>query len=244
MPQRHGRKCADVTSRQSVEYSTNRTYTAVSFLFIVTHTNTTASRATVIFKKGKNVLIHRDGTKFHIHVHYRLYYLHTVNNNDGDDEFDDQCRGCFDMQTWHEIMGHCDYDDIQRLQSVVDGMKIKGPTNKPPHCEMCSLVKFSQTRNRDPDVRAKTPLALVHTDLAGPIHSESRDGHRYALSFTDDYSSTVFVYFLKNKSDTVLATEKLLADTAPWGKVKCFRSDNGTEYTGKGYQALLIKHRI
>lgn len=80
--------------------------------------------------------------------------------------------------------------------------------------------------------------------MAGPIHPESRDGHRYVLSFTDDFSSEVFVYFLKNKSDTVLATEKLLADTAPYGKVKCFGSDNGTEYTGKYYQALLIKHGI
>lgn len=96
----------------------------------------------------------------------------------------------------------------------------------------------------DPDVRAKTPLELVHTDLAGLIHPESRDGHRYVLPFTDDFSSAVFVYFLKNKSDTVLATEKFLGDTAPYGKVKCFRSDNGTEYTGKCYQALLIKHRI
>lgn len=59
-----------------------------------------ASGATVIFKKGKDVLIHRDGTKFHVHVHDRLYYLQTVNNDD--DECDDQCRGCFDMQTWHE----------------------------------------------------------------------------------------------------------------------------------------------
>ncbi len=80
--------------------------------------------------------------------------------------------------------------------------------------------------------------------MAGPIHPESRDGHKYALSFTDDFSSTVFVYFLRNKSDTLHATERFLADIAPYGKVKCFRSDNGTEFTGKGYQALLIKHGI
>ena len=201
----------------------------------------TANGATVIFKKGKDNLIHRDGTKFRIHVHDRLYYLHTVNDNDG---HDDQCMGCFDMQTWHEVLGHCNYDDIQKLQSVVNGMKIKGPTNKPPHCEVCTLGKLYQSRNRNPDARAKMPLELVHTDLAGPIHPESRDGHRYALSFTDDFSSTVFVYFLKNKSDTVHATEKFLADIAPYGKVKCFRSDNGTEFTGKSYQTLIIKQGI
>lgn len=51
---------------------------------------------------------------------------------------------------------------------------------------------------------------MVHTDLARPIDPVSRDGHRYALSFTDDYSSAVFVYFLKNKSDTVTSTENSL----------------------------------
>lgn len=106
----------------------------------------TTSGATVIFKSEKDVLIHRDGTKFHMHVHDRLYYLYTVNNDD--DESDDQCKGCFDMQALHEILGHCNYDDIQRLQSVVNGMKMKGPTNKPPHCEVCTQGKLFQTRNR------------------------------------------------------------------------------------------------
>ena len=36
----------------------------------------TANGATVVFKKGKDVLIHRDGTKFHIHVHDRLLFAH------------------------------------------------------------------------------------------------------------------------------------------------------------------------
>ena len=128
----------------------------------------------------------------------RDYYLHTVNDDD-DDCDDDQCKGCHDIQTWHEILGHCNYKDIQKLQNVVDGMKIKGSINKPQHCEVCTKGKFFQTRNKDPDVRAKIPLELVHTDLAGPIHPESKEGYRYAVSFTDDFSSTVFVYFLKEQ---------------------------------------------
>lgn len=84
-------------------------------------------------------------------------------------------------------------------------------------------------------------------DLAGPIDPVSKDGHKYALSFTDDYSSAVFVYFLKNKSDTVQATEKLIADVAPYGKIKCMRSDNGTEYTCREalmHQALMCRKGI
>ncbi|XP_066542004.1 uncharacterized protein [Hoplias malabaricus] len=199
----------------------------------------TSSGATVIFKQGKNTLQHRDGTKFSIYEYNRLYYLQTV------DKCDDQCNGCYDMQTWHEILGHCNYDDIQKLQGVVNGMTIKGKTGKSAlNCQVCTQGKFVQTRNREPDVRAKAALELVHTDLAGPVDPESKDGYRFALSFTDDYSSAVFVYFLKSKSDTTQATQRFLADTAPYGQIKCIRSDNGTEFMGKDYQALLNKNGI
>lgn len=60
-------------------------------------------------------------------------------------------------------------------------------------------------------------------------------------AFTDDYSSTVFVFFLNTKNDTVKATERLLADVAPCVNVRCVRTDNGTEFTGKEFQALLNK---
>ena len=93
-------------------------------------------------------------------------------------------------------------------------MKIKGKVDKCTlHCEVCTKGKFIQARNRKPDARAKAALELVHTDLAGPIDPESRDGYRFALSFTVDYSSAVFVYFVKHKSDTVQAAEKFLADS-------------------------------
>ena len=85
---------------------------------------------------------------------------------------------------------------------------------------------------------------MVHTDLAGPVANESIDGSKYVQSFTDDYSNAVFVYFLKTKGDTVPATEKFLADTAPYGKVKCIRSDNGTEFMCRDFQTLFRKNGI
>lgn len=208
----------------------------------------TPNGATVIFKQGRDILKHKDGTIFHIHDCNRLYYLHTV----GDECDDDKRKGSYDMQTWHEILGHCNYDDVQKLQNVVDGMTIRGKPDRPAqHCEVCTQGKFTQTRNREPDVRAKaapqlvhTIQSMVHTDIAGPIDPQSKDGYRYELSFTDDYSSALFVYYLKNKSDTVQATEKFLADTAPYGKIKCVRSDNGAEFMGKNYQELLSKNGI
>ncbi len=169
----------------------------------------------------------------------KLYYLYT------EVEDSDKCNACHNVQTWHEMLGHCNYKDVLRLQNVVDGMQIKGRTVKPDQeCEVCIQGKSVQTRSRDPDKRAEAPSQMVHTDLAGPVATESIDGYKYVQSFTDDYSSAVFVYFFKTKSDTVQETEKFLADTAPYGKVKCIRSDNGSEFMCRNFQTLLRKNGI
>lgn len=58
------------------------------------------------------------------------------------------------------------------------------------------------------------------------------------------FSGAVFVYFLKNKSDTTLVTKKFLTDSAPYGRVKCGRSDNGTEYMSDAFQSLMREKGI
>ena len=195
--------------------------------------------ATITFKREDSRMVTKDGSRFDIHENGNLYYLPTVEKDV------DQCKVCHDMQTWHEILGHCNYEDVKRLQSVVKGMEIKeGAVGLDHLCDVCTQGKFTQTRNREPDRKAKKPLELVHTDLAGPMRTPSIEGHRYAQSFTDDYSGTMLVYFLKSKSDTVQATERFLADIAPYGEVKCIRSDNGTEFTSRDFQTLVTKNRI
>ena len=76
--------------------------------------------------------------------------------------------------------------------------------------KVCIQGSFTQTRNRNPDRRAKAPLQMVHMDLAGPVATESIDGYKYVQSFTDDYSGAASVYFLKTKIDTLQAMENIL----------------------------------
>jgi transposase InsO family protein len=75
--------------------------------------------------------------------------------------------------------------------------------------------------------------------LAGPIEPTAKDGFKYALSFVDDFTGINMVYFLKQKSDTTEATEKYIADVAPYGKIKRLRSDNGGEFISYRFKSLL-----
>ena len=60
----------------------------------------------------------------------------------------------------------------------------------------------------------------LYSDLAGPIQHLTKDGYKYVLNFADDYSGLTMLYFLKHKSNTLLATTKYLTDITPYGHVK------------------------
>ena len=47
------------------------------------------------------------------------------------------------------------------------------------------------------------------------------------------------LYFLKQKSDTLIATTKYLADINPYGHVKFLRADNGTEFISEPFPLIL-----
>ena len=59
-------------------------------------------------------------------------------------------------------------------------------------------MKHSFTSN---DSRAKRVLDIVHSDVCGPMPSNSLRGYVYYVSFIDDYSRKTWIYFLKEKNE-------------------------------------------
>ncbi len=193
----------------------------------------TEKGASIEFKPNSAELTSTNGTKFDIVKHGRLYFLNnTVCSN----------RASYTLRQWHEILGHCNASDILKLEGVVNGMKISD--KKDFDCGICVKGKMTQFRNRQADERSKAKLDMVHCDLAGPIDPVAKDGFKYALSFVDDYSGLIMIYFLKYKCDTLQATKHFIADISPYGSVKCLRSDEGTEFTSNAFADLLVENKI
>ena len=157
-----------------------------------------------------------------------MYYLNGISSS---------CNNATSIIEWHRILGHCNFGDVRKLEKVVRGTKITD--YREVYCEVCTQGKMCQTRSREPDQSAKAPLDFVHCDLAGPIEPAAKDGFKYALCFIDDFTGINMIYFLKQKSDTFEATEKFLADVAPYGKVKRLWSDNGGEFSSQKFKTLL-----
>ena len=89
-------------------------------------------------------------------------------------------------------------------------------------------------------------LELVHIDLWGPSPVASLGGSRYYITFIDDSSKKVWVYFLKNKSNVFETFKKwkALLETITGMKVKCLRSDKGEEYIDGGFSEYCVAHGI
>ena len=207
------------------------------------------SSARVVFEKDNSAIYAPDGTRFPLQEKNSLYYLCKVG---AVSERSD------DLETWHRILGHCNTQDVISLETHASNMKI---TNKSSFdCETCNLSKLTNSHNKSPSAnRASEPFAKVYTDVAGPIDPAGREGFRWVIIFTDEYSGCSFTYFMKKKSDTVLAMKKFFADISPYGKVqaidfdehsipstdvKDLRSDNGGEYISKDAEELLVQMQI
>ena len=170
----------------------------------------TTEGVSVEFKPPSAEMKIPDGTTFTISKCGKLYYLNSVVTSASKNV-------SRSLRDWHNVMGHCNVADVLKIKNV-GGMEITDKSNF--ECDVCVKGKMTQVRSRIADELTTMPLHLVHCDLAGPVDPSAKNQFRYALVFVDDYFGLVMIYLLKHKGDTVKATEKFLADVAPYGTVK------------------------
>ena len=103
-------------------------------------------------------------------------------------------------QLWHMRLGHMSDRGLSELgkQKLLDGYKPESLG----FCEHCVFGKQTRVQfNKKTVHRTEDKLDYVHSDLWGPNKVPSRSGARYFMTFIDDYSRMVWVYFLKSKDE-------------------------------------------
>ncbi|KAL0391030.1 UNVERIFIED_CONTAM: Retrovirus-related Pol polyprotein from transposon TNT 1-94 [Sesamum calycinum] len=71
-------------------------------------------------------------------------------------------------------------------------------------CAGCQYGKAHQLSYEESNFRTKEPLELIHSDVFGPVKQASIGGMKYMVTFIDDFSRYVWVYFMKNKFETLI----------------------------------------
>jgi hypothetical protein len=78
------------------------------------------------------------------------------------------------------------------------------------------------------------------------VRTPSKGGAQYFMSFIDNYSRKAWVYFLKNKSEAFAKFKiwKAEVENQTGRKIKCLRTDNGTEYRDGDFLKFCEEHGI
>ena len=99
-------------------------------------------------------------------------------------------------------------------------------------CEACQLGKIHKLHFPVTEIKTKSALELIHTDLWGPSPVISREGFRYYISFVDDFTRYTWIYPLKLKSEAleVFKLYKLQVENQFQTTIKILQSDWGGEY--------------
>nr|GEX75830.1 retrotransposon protein, putative, Ty1-copia subclass [Tanacetum cinerariifolium] len=131
---------------------------------------------------------------------------------------------------WHCRLGHISKKRIEKLQH--DGLLNSTNIQSFEKCVSCMSGKIAQKPYSHQVERAKDLLGLIHTDVCGLFRTVSRQGARYFVTFTDDFSRYGNVYLLKHKYK-VFETFKVFQKEVEnqLGKtIKSLRSYRGGEY--------------
>ena len=149
---------------------------------------------------------------------------------------------------WHMHLGHISERGHQILhgKGVLPGIK----KCKLDFCKFCIMCRQRRVSFSTSKYKTRGLLDLVHTDVWGPSPVASVGGARYYVTFIDDFSRKLWVYFLKQKSEVFQKFKdwKAMVENQKGRKVKVLRSDNGGEYISgefKGYLADVgIQHQF
>lgn len=144
-----------------------------------------------------------------------------------------------ELMLWHRRLGHMNSQSMKILSRMSTGVSINCGELSP--CVPCIKGKHQRLPFKRTGTRAEEVLELVHTDLCGPMESNSIGGNKYFLTFIDDASRRTIVYFLRSKKEVLEAFKdyKAQAENQTGRKIKRLRSDNGKEYVGRDFEDFL-----
>lgn len=134
------------------------------------------------------------------------------------------------VQEWHRKMGHLGLKNLNALKSLSEGMNFDA--NCKIDCDVCIRAKQTRTPFSGELPKATRALEILHTDVCGPIETETYDGKKYYVTILDDFTHYSEVHLAKNKSEASNIVKEFIlrAENKKNEKVASIKSDNGLEY--------------
>jgi GAG-pre-integrase domain len=101
---------------------------------------------------------------------------------------------------WHCRLGHINEKYIKKLYEV--GLLGNFNIEILNMCESCLSGKMTKASFSKKGERTNDLLAFIYTYVCEPMSTYIRNGDRYFITFTNDYSRYGYVYMMRHKSES------------------------------------------
>ena len=152
-----------------------------------------------------------------------------------------ETEGNSKIDLWHQRLAHVNVKQLQQLVKNSEGVDPQ-PEGKINFCEACVHGKMHRLPHTAlKDIKSKERLQLVHTDVCGPMQTQSFGGSSYFITFTDDHSRYCKTYFLRKKSEALEKFKefKVAVEKETGMTIKALRADRGGEYMSEEFKQFL-----
>ena len=140
---------------------------------------------------------------------------------------------------WHCRLGHVNGKRIKKLQEV--GLLGQFDFESIETCESCLLGKMTKAPFTKIGERTNELLALIYTDVCGPMSICTRGRFSYFITFTNDFSRYGYVYLMRHKYESFEKFKEFKSEVENQlsQKIKALRLDRGGEYLSNEFSAYL-----
>ena len=152
---------------------------------------------------------------------------------------------------WNKRLGHYNYAALKQMSSTQMVQDLPPIYDNNIVCEACQYGKQHKLPFPSRSLsRACKRLQLIHTDICGPMSTNSLHASKYFLIFIDDFTRMCWVYFLRHKSKVFVKFQKFksLVENQSEERIKVLRSDNWSEYASREFSQFLqtvgIEHQL
>ncbi|PKU87026.1 Retrovirus-related Pol polyprotein from transposon TNT 1-94 [Dendrobium catenatum] len=144
---------------------------------------------------------------------------------------------------WHQRLGHPHKRALETIAKSNPSLNISVSDSI---CNSCRANKGHKLLFEKSENRSNKILELIHSDVWGPSPVTSNQSFQYYVLFVDDFSRFTWLFPMIHKSEVtnIFINFKAKIENLTSHKIKCLRTDGGTEYVNHHLKQFLIQHGI
>nr|KAJ0225210.1 hypothetical protein LSAT_V11C100025490 [Lactuca sativa] len=145
-------------------------------------------------------------------------------------------------------LSHVSFEKLDLLMKMqmVKGLPKLEFRKKNVVCVGCQFGKAHHQPFGKLEYKSKVPLKLEYSDVLGLVKKPSVKGMKYMITFIDDFSRYVWVYFMLEKYETFSKFKefRVEAEIETKHNIGYLRYDNGGEYLATKFSKYMKTHKI